>query len=327
MLLALGLDSVAESVYRQMLAHPDWGVAELSAQLGVTETRLRSALDVLFEMSLVRNSMDRPGGLHVVSPDVGLRAALAQQQAELARRQQQVAQSQAEISQLIDQLGRTQRDASAPAALHLSGIDAVQDKLAQLARETECEILTFMPGGAQSAEALRHARRNDTELLDRGVRIRTVGLDSIRNDPQTLAHARFLTDGGAEFRTSPILPPRMILVDRRAVLVPMDPADTRKGALYLTGSGFVASMQALFTQVWEIATPLGAAREPEREGLNAQECALLELLGQGMTDEAAAARLGVSPRTARRMMADLMERLQARSRFEAGLKAAQRGWL
>ncbi|GIG87912.1 helix-turn-helix transcriptional regulator [Plantactinospora endophytica] len=327
MLVALGLDSVAESVYRQMLAQPDWGVTELSAHLGITDTQVRAALDCLFEMSLVRNSMDRPGTLHVVSPDVGLSAALAQQQAELARRQQQVAESQVEITRLIGQFGTAHQHASAPAATHLFGIDAVQDKLAQLARETEFEILTFMPGGAQSAEALGHARRNDTELLERGVRIHTVGLDSIRNDPQTLAHARFLTDSGAEFRTSPILPPRMILADRRAVLVPIDPADTRKGALHLTGPGFVASMLALFTQVWEIATPLGAAREPEREGLNAQERALLELLGQGLTDEAAAVRLGVSPRTARRMMADLMERLEARSRFEAGLKAAQRGWL
>ncbi|MFF0151907.1 LuxR C-terminal-related transcriptional regulator [Micromonospora sp. NPDC005203] len=310
-----------------MLAQPEWGVTELGAHLGVTETQVRAALDRLFEMSLVRNSMDRPGALHVVSPDVGLSAALAQQQADLARRQRQVAESQAEISQLIDQFGTAQRHASTPAATHLLGIDAVQDKLAQLAHETEFEILTFMPGGAQSEAALGHARRNDTELLERGVRIQTVGLDSIRNDSQTLAHARFLTESGAEFRTSPILPPRMILADRRAALVPIDPADTRKGALHLTGPGFVASMLALFSQVWEIATPLGAAREPERKGLNTQERALLELLGQGLTDEAAAARLGVSARTARRMMADLMERLQARSRFEAGLKAAQRGWL
>jgi hypothetical protein len=37
--------------------------------------------------------------------------------------------------------------------------------------------------------------------------------------------------------------------------------------------------------------------------------------------------LGVSARTVRRQMAALMERLGAASRFEAGLKAAQHGWL
>lgn len=51
------------------------------------------------------------------------------------------------------------------------------------------------------------------------------------------------------------------------------------------------------------------------------------MLAAGLTDEAAAKRLGVSLRTVRRIMAGLMDRLQASSRFEAGLKAAQKGWL
>ncbi|MFB6613075.1 hypothetical protein ACFCV9_02420 [Streptomyces sp. NPDC056367] len=46
-----------------------------------------------------------------------------------------------------------------------------------------------------------------------------------------------------------------------------------------------------------------------------------------MTDEAAGKPLGVSLRTVRRQMSALMERLNASSRFEAGLKAAQQGWL
>jgi hypothetical protein len=35
----------------------------------------------------------------------------------------------------------------------------------------------------------------------------------------------------------------------------------------------------------------------------------------------------VSLRTARRMMADLMSRLDSRSRFQAGSEAVKRGWL
>ena len=50
-------------------------------------------------------------------------------------------------------------------------------------------------------------------------------------------------------------------------------------------------------------------------------------MAAGVTDEAAANRLGVSLRTVRRRVADLMERLDASSRFEAGLKAGRRGWL
>jgi DNA-binding NarL/FixJ family response regulator len=51
------------------------------------------------------------------------------------------------------------------------------------------------------------------------------------------------------------------------------------------------------------------------------------LLGEGLTDEAIAGRLGISPRSARRIAGDLMEKLGARSRFQAGACAVQRGWL
>ncbi|MFF9667571.1 helix-turn-helix transcriptional regulator, partial [Streptomyces althioticus] len=84
---------------------------------------------------------------------------------------------------------------------------------------------------------------------------------------------------------------------------------------------------SLFEQTWSDATPFGAPRERDEEGLTRQEQELLRLLGQGYTDEAAGKHLGVSLRTTRRMMADLMDRLGARSRFEAGLLAGRRGWL
>lgn len=310
-----------------MLAEPGWGVVELTDHLGVSEPEVRTALDALFELSLVRESSDRPGGLHAVSPEMGLGSALALQQAQLARQQQRVAESQAAMLNLIADLAASSRSTVAPEAEQFVGMDAVNDRLGRLAYEVESEILTFMPGGAQSAPALGQAREIDTRLLARGVRLHTIGLDSVRNDQPTLAHARFLTDGGGEFRTSPILPTRMIIADRRVAFVPIDPGNTRKGMLALSGPGVVAALLALFQQVWQIATPLGAARDPDRQGLSSQEKALLELLAQGHTDEAAASRLGCSQRTARRIMADLMERLGARSRFEAGLQAARRGWL
>jgi DNA-binding CsgD family transcriptional regulator len=57
------------------------------------------------------------------------------------------------------------------------------------------------------------------------------------------------------------------------------------------------------------------------------ELLLLRLLADGSKDEAAARALGVSVRTVRRMVADLMRRLDARSRFQAGILAQRRGWL
>ena len=192
----------------------------------------------------------------------------------------------------------------------------------------ERECLAITPGGAQSQASLDASRPLDEAALSRGVDMRVIYQDSARNDQATLAYAHWTTGLGGQVRTSPVLPPRLLVFDRTTAVVPIDPANSKLGALCTTAPGIVTSLASLFEQTWETAVPLGAARErtPE-EGITPGEQELLKLLASGLTDEAAGKRLGVSLRTVRRQMAGLMERLNATSRFEAGLKAAQRGWL
>nr|WP_042191553.1 LuxR C-terminal-related transcriptional regulator [Kibdelosporangium sp. MJ126-NF4]CEL20150.1 regulatory protein [Kibdelosporangium sp. MJ126-NF4]CTQ97375.1 regulatory protein [Kibdelosporangium sp. MJ126-NF4] len=324
MLEALGLDETTETVYRAMLANRSWGVEQLSSHLGLSETRVRATLDTLAELTLVRQSVDDPGELRLVDPKFGLESLLQAQQAQLLRRQQEFAESQAAISGLIAELEsavpRTEMD-------QLRDIDEIQTRLEVLADRATRECLSFMPGGAQSPASIEAGRPLNESALRRGVAIRTVYLDSVRNDIPTFQYARWLTELGGEIRTVPTLPVRLLVVDREVALVPVNPDNGRDGAVQLTGTGIIAALVALFDQTWAGASPFGRKPAPGQDGLSAQERELLNLLDQGMTDEAAGKRLGLSLRTVRRMMADLMERLDARSRFEAGARAAARGWL
>lgn len=326
MLEILGLDACAESVYRLMLAQPGWGVAELAAELAVPEHAVRSALDTLFELSLLRPSAERAGQLRAVSPKVGLQSLLARQQADLDRQMQRIAAGQAAMAAMVAQYAELTPDRQAPEAEQVLGLDAIQHRVEELCESARVELLSIVPG-VQSPAAVSAARHNNAAMLARNVTIRTIMQDSARSDPGTAAYAKTLTDAGAEVRTAPLLPPRMLIFDRAAAVVPVDPANTRLGVLQLTGRGVVASLAALYEQVWETAVPLGASASRDRQGVNPQERELLRLLGQGHTDSSAASRLGLSERTCRRTMADLMERLGARSRFEAGLLAAREGWL
>ena len=54
---------------------------------------------------------------------------------------------------------------------------------------------------------------------------------------------------------------------------------------------------------------------------------LLRLLATGQKDEQIARALGMSLRTVRRRIADLMTELGADSRFQAGVEAVRRGWV
>jgi len=324
---AFGVGERAELVYFTMLDRPTAGVVELADQLGVDEASVRRALDELAQLSLLRPSWERPGALRPVSPEIGLESLLARQRAELLRLQQRLEEGRAARAVLIaDHAGRRRPNRHSEVE-ELVGLDAVRERLEQLTRRTRYEVLSFEPGGAQSAENLDASKPLDEQLLDRGVSIRSVYLDSVRNDPDTANYARWLTDLGGQVRTVPTLPIRMIIVDGSAALVPINPDHSGAGVALLRGTGIVAAMIALFERVWDAAAPFGVPHPRDEQGHTAQEGALLRLLSQGDTDDVVARKLGVSVRTVRRIASELMAQLGARSRFQAGARAAERGWL
>ncbi|MFE2146690.1 helix-turn-helix transcriptional regulator [Streptomyces sp. NPDC059456] len=324
----MGLDGDEESVYRGMLTDPAGGLAELSARLALPETRVRDALDRLVDLNLLTSSRETSGGLRAVSPEVSLELILRRQEEDLAKRQQQLAASKAAAAQAIAEYAGLRPNTETDGTERLVGIDAIQARLEILTHNLSEECLAIIPGGAQSQASLDASRPLDERAISQGVELRAVYQDSVRNDPPTLAYAQWTTERGGQVRTSPVLPPRLLVFDRTTAIVPIDPANSRLGALCTTAPGIVTSLITLFEQTWETAVPLGANRNPPtQDGISTGERELLKLLAAGLTDDVAGKRLGVSLRTVRRQMAGLMERLHATSRFEAGLKAAQRGWL
>ncbi|GGV79701.1 MULTISPECIES: LuxR C-terminal-related transcriptional regulator [Streptomyces] len=330
MLDVLGLDAVAEAVYRAMLTDPEDGVAALAARLDLTEDQVRRGLDRLSELALI-HPCGRKGsggvGFRAIGPETAMEVLLARQQAELAAQQMKVEASRAAAAQLIAECSALRPRPLDHDSEQLIGLEAIRVRLAELARSARVEVATFAPGGAHDEEDLAASREPNADLLERGVRMRTVYLDSVRNHPPTLQHVRWLHQHGGQVRTVPDLPIRMVIFDRKQAVLPIDTADARAGGVVLRGAGTVAALCALFESVWQTAVPLGTVPKCGAKDMPPQERAVLKMLAQGYTDEAIAKRLGVSPRTARRIAASLMERLDARSRFEAGVHAVQDGWL
>jgi DNA-binding CsgD family transcriptional regulator/sugar-specific transcriptional regulator TrmB len=326
-LTALGLDSVAETVYRAMLRHPAAGVADLGDTAGLSEEEVRDALDTLSELALVRPAAGDAGRLRAVSPDIGMEILMARQQAQLSAQRQRLEASRAAAAQLISEYAELRPATSHPGVEQLVGLDQIRDRLAVLTREVREEFLTFAPGGPQTAENMAASRPLNEDLLGRGVRMRTIYLDSVRTNRPTAEHADWLAQLGGQVRTVPSLPTRMILMDRRVAMVSVSSDDTAAGAVLLTGQGTLTALCALFETTWESAQPLGQVVPTDAHGLTGQQATALRLLAEGHTDEAIAKRLGVSHRTARRIASELMDRLGARSRFEAGVRAVQQRWL
>ncbi|MGW6567248.1 helix-turn-helix domain-containing protein [Streptomyces sp. NPDC054975] len=331
MLEALGLDQPTEAVYRAMLTYPETPADALAARLGMPEESVREAWQRLAELSLAQYPTGHPADAstppRAVNPEVGLEYLLTRRQAEFELQRQRIAGARAAAERLISEYEEL-RPADPPVGVeHLADVDEIRARLAVLTENVRTEVTVFAPGGAQTEANMAASRPLNERLLTRGVTMRTIYLDSVRNSPASVAHAKWLTELGGQVRTIATLPLRMTIVDRTTAVIPVNSEDSSAGGVVLTGQGILTALCTLFETVWANARPLGEAPRRDEGELDHQEAATLRLLAEGHTDEGIAKRLGVSHRTARRIATVLMDRLGARSRFEAGARAVQRGWL
>jgi DNA-binding CsgD family transcriptional regulator len=213
-------------------------------------------------------------------------------------------------------------------------VDAVRLRLEGLARVTRREVLSLHPGGAQSLESIRACLPLDRRALRQGIVFRAVYLQSAVADPVTWSYMQEVAAEGARVRIAPQVPTRLTIIDRAIAVVPAEQQTSGGNALVIKGTRVITALAAFFEQSWASAQPLrlhGADVLPTpaegEQQPNANDRVLLRLLSLGLKDEAVARHLGVSVRTTRRQIADLLLRLQASSRFQAGIQAARRGWL
>ncbi|MGW1954900.1 LuxR C-terminal-related transcriptional regulator [Streptomyces sp. NPDC001920] len=326
MLESVGLAAQDQDVYRALLLHPDWDIHAIQQHLGLAEEEVRSALDRLAQLSLLRPGS---GDEHFVTanPDVELKPLLERMEAELDEQRAKLARDRATVAALTAEYTSLRIHAGTQGLERLEGLDSVRVRLQELAQSATGEVRAFMPGGAMSPGALEAARPLDEDTLTRGVRMQTVYLDSVRNDHATVEYATWFTARGGQARTAPSLPMRLILCDRSVAVLPVNQEASREGAFVIHLSSVIAALNQLFDLVWERAAPLGDVPAHDCEGPSERDLALLKMLEDGLTDEGVARKLGVSIRTVRRLMADLLKRLNAQSRFQAGVEAVRLGWL
>jgi DNA-binding CsgD family transcriptional regulator len=325
MLEFLGLDKAAAAVYRALLAAGD-GPADLSVITGLPDGDIRTALGTLAGLNLVRPQAGTSNDWSPLQPELGFAAQARQYEANLARMTHQLTVLRAEATAAAAAGSARLRHT----AVTVEPLQNCPDALAEAGRLTAtaaAECLQVMPAGPEPLAALHSDLSRRQAAAARGVSVKTLYHDSTRSNPAALAHARRAERSGAEVRLAPILPPPLLICDRQVALIPAA-EDRPETALCVREPSIVTLLCAVFDNGWDTAMPLGTPITPdETTSLTVGEQALLQLLAAGLTNQNAASKLGVSPRTVGRRMDGLMARLQATSRFQAGLYAAQRGWL
>lgn len=173
-----------------------------------------------------------------------------------------------------------------------------------------------MPRESQVGELL-------AEAMATGRRSRAIyPARALSEAPEALAARARL---GERVRVMSEVPTRMfILGDAHAVLPePLGFGDEPR--VHVRQRSVVAALTLWFEVLWSRAAPVpeieASAGRPDGRRF------LLEQLMAGATDEVIARKLGISLRTVRRRVADLMSDLGVDTRFQAGVEAVRRGWL
>jgi DNA-binding CsgD family transcriptional regulator len=150
----------------------------------------------------------------------------------------------------------------------------------------------------------------------RGIRHRVVVDDSA---------ARPAHRWGVEQRSLPRVPFRMLIADSQAALVGRGAEES----LLVGPSLLLDVLVDGFESVWNLASPVDRPTHQSlaQPAVTDEDRRLLAVMAAGATDQAISRQLHISVRTVQRRVRALMDRLDAGTRFQAGMNAAKRGWI
>ncbi|MGY0233168.1 LuxR C-terminal-related transcriptional regulator [Longispora urticae] len=300
-------------------------IGVLSRSLGLPARRVRTALDELNSVGAARpERAASPTGpvrvWHGGQPDAVV-TSLRERQIEVARAKHELRLRLSGLD-LADITRHPDLDA-VDAIRPVYGLVKARARLAELSTTVRTEQLTFNPEPTFSEPSVKAGAPLSRAVAQRGVSMSTIGVPSgLGGASRTLHHE--MSALGRTYRELPQLPTRIILVDRRTAILPIDPARPRNGVVEIYAPAVVDQLVALFFQYWS------KAQAPERPltadlPLSPREQAIIALLTAGQTDAGTAAELGLSVRTIAYTLSDLMSRFGVQNRFQLGLVLGAQG--
>lgn len=317
-LTRLGVSPDADLVFRTLVRDGPALPVELIRALGLPARRIRSALDELASLEIVRC------GTRIGRADkarIWMAVPVPRAVERLRCRRQERARLRYRMERHLRSLAALGVDIPVPGERDtvrtLFGTVRVRARLAELIAVQRTEFLAMHPEPVFDAPTVRASIPTDRALGERGLTVLTLGVPAGEGDAVG-DYADELSASGARHREAPSLPTKLMVVDRRTAIVPFDPTCTKAGGLEITDGPAVEALVGLFFREWDGAGTRDRGAGSTME-LTARERAIVTLLAQGHTDASASTQLGLSVRTIAYTLRGLMDRYGVQNRFQLGL--------
>ncbi|GAA3858637.1 helix-turn-helix transcriptional regulator [Streptomyces sedi] len=318
--IGLGLDKRAELVYRKLLLGPRWRPHELSRDFGWPEAEINAILATLRADGLASSSGDDPKAVRGIEPCVALPTLLARRM-----REANTAQAGPVMVERFVRLHERATDRLGPVTQG-TGRDEASTMVERLITRVEKDIVFLVPGGSASdpADGAFELSRPIADMaLRRGATVRSIWAPSALRSPACARHAQWLAEQEMPPRSVSPIPIRAMIMDGTTAVVVSE--DNRARLVWAAPE--LEWLNSVAERLWERGMPVrqAAGRASYTKTRRPRSEIVLRLLAEGLTDDAIARRLGCSVRTVRNDVASAMTALNARSRFQAGVRAMQVG--
>lgn len=215
-----------------------------------------------------------------------------------------------------------------PRVLKITDREVLVKHLDRLAQLTRRDLISLHAGDPPRQETLDSSTAADIGLLERGVKLRIVFPLSVLTHDYLRDYVERMEGLGTEIRFADTLPHRLIVSDAVRAVVPINRADLGVGALITSEPLLTSGLRHLAGTLFRRGRRMSEVTEKTlADRPTEMEQRMIAMMSSGVTDDVAARRLSISERTFRRHMASLLDRLGATSRFQAGIRAVERGWI
>ncbi|MGW0853799.1 helix-turn-helix transcriptional regulator [Streptomyces sp. NPDC002690] len=333
LLTQLGLDPLEDALYRLLVDRPDSEPAPLTEELSAPLPAVLEALESLVVRGLASSAS--AGGAEpryrAASPVLALGPLLESRRSSLH-------QVESLMATLAERHRSAQTHASGAPVEVLSGAAAIRRRLLLMQEQATTEVCSLMPLGQPRHSVISH-EDNHAEIEDvlvrRGIALRTVIERDWLKSPDTAQALDAYVSQGQQISVVDKLPIKLVVVDRRVALLPLDPEreDIEPVALVVHRTGLLIALSSLFEAQFERGTLLrpsptaGLPEDDSGSSIDPTDRRILALLHLGLTDSAIARQLGMGHRTVQRRLQRLMARVGASTRFQLGCHSARNGWL
>ncbi|WP_192580400.1 hypothetical protein [Micromonospora sp. ALFpr18c] len=315
----------ARALYRHAIDNPGWSPVSAVHTTGLSPSGVQAAIHTLLSVGLLEDCPESLSGTRAVATGTALSRLVDAGRATAEMHHRRLDFLSSAVPFVAQEAMASAQTNRVPVETEIvTGADRIAIALDHCTAGATDEVVSLEPERNPALAEWERIGRRYRGTAERGVITR-----SVHRTGETEQRSRRLAEligAGIDVRTAPVVPFPLLVVDRRLAVVSDPTSRNDESALIIKCTTVAHVLHQVFEQYWQVAVP------PVRSGTDGPldtiyRRTILRLMAGGLKDESIAREMGVSVRTLRRQIADLMEEVGLRTRFQLGAHAQATSWI